>query len=331
MHFRLETLFDAILLQGENCLLNGPLRDIYLRTRDKTLENQVTSQLSRILGRKARVFQNLFETPNKQYEHDLVILTDEICLFVEAKASPPMEPFRDPSKAFVRLRNRFHSNRGIQKAYNQALRLLDRIRADGLLTLYNKSGDVAVQLPLEDAENAFCVCVTRDSYGPQASLLALLLQKDCDQPFPWAVNIWDIENIAEAWEYFGWDERQLKSYLSQRLPLHDKVVSDDELDYVGAFIQHCGLQHLAKSRSERILLSPTYSDIFDEIHFHLSHGTPHASIRAVNAAHLDVLESKRVGRPVLVKDIPQGPIRVGKNEKCPCESGVKFKFCHGSR
>ena len=331
MHFRLETLFDAILLQGEDCLSNGPLRERFFRRRDRTLEKQVESELVRILGNQAKVHRNLYETPTNQYEHDLIILTDEICLFVEAKASPPVEPFRDPGRAFVRLQRQFQSDRGIQKSYNQALRLLESIRKDGRLTLYNQLGEVAVQLSSKHADCAFCICVTRDSHGPLASFLALLLQKESDHPYPWAVNIWDLENIAEAWEYFGWDGKQLKSYLSQRLPLNDKVVSDDELDYVGAYIQHCGLKYFSQVRCDRILLSPNYSDIFDDIHFHLTQETPQVSIRPGSPANLDISESMRVGRPVLVKDIPPGPIKVGRNEKCPCESGVKFKYCHGTK
>lgn len=331
MHFRLETLFDSILLQGEECLSNGPLRERYFRTRDRTLERQAESELVRILGNQAKVYRNLYETPSNQHEHDLIILTDEICLFVEAKASPPVEPFRDPSKAFDRLRQQFQSRKGIQKSYNQALQLLDAIRTNGRLTLYNQSGNVALQLSSQHAKCAFCVCITRDSYGPLASFLALLLQKESDHPYPWAVNIWDLENIAETWEYFRWDGKQLKSYLSQRLPLNDKVVSDDELDYVGAYIQHCGLKHIAQARCDRILLSPNYSDIFDDIHFHLTQRTPQVSIRPVTPANLDISESLRVGRHVLVNDMPPGPIKVGRNEKCPCESGVKFKYCHGTK
>ena len=331
MHFSIETLFNAILLQGEECLSNGPLRERYFKTRDRTLENQVESELLRILGNKARAHRNLFETPNRQFEHDLVVLSDDICLFVEAKASPPVEPFRDPGKAYVRLHDHFHSNKGIQKSYNQAVRLLEYLRTSGPLTLYNQSGEVALQLPSEIAAHTFCVCVTRDSYGPLATFLSLLLQKKDDNPYPWAVNILDLENIAEAWEYFDWDERQLKNFLSQRLPLNDTVVSDDELDYVGAYIQHCGLNSFSQSHSDRILLAPTYSNIFDRIHFHLTQGTPHVSIRPENAANLDILASVRVGKRVLVQDIPLGPIKVGRNEKCPCESGVKFKSCHGKK
>ena len=31
-----------------------------------------------------------------------------------------------------------------------------------------------------------------------------------------------------------------------------------------------------------------------------------------------------------IKDSMDGAKKVGRNEKCPCGSGKKFKFCHGS-
>ena len=327
MLFRLETLFEAILLQGEECVLEGPLQKNYLRDRDRTLEKQAESALMRILGDKAQVYRNVYETAKRQHEHDLVILSNDICLFVEAKASPPVEPFRDPKRAIVRLRHHFNSNKGIQKSYDQSLRLLKSTRESGGLTLYNHAGGIAVDLPSETAARAFCVCVTRDSYGPLASFLSLMLKKESDDPYPWAVNVLDLENIAVAWEYFGWDGRQLKSYLSQRLPLHDRAVSDDELDFVGAFIQHCGLRRLFQSLFRLIVIPSWYSDIFDRIHFYRLRGEPKVTMGPTNPLFQET--SKSVG--VLGMDLTRRSMRVGRNERCPCESGVKFKSCHGAK
>ncbi|MCY3898929.1 MAG: SEC-C domain-containing protein [Caldilineaceae bacterium] len=331
MYFSIEALYNAILLRGEECLSRGSHQAKYLRDRDKTLENQAETVLARILGKDAQFYRNLFETPNKQFEHDLIVLSDHICLIVEAKASPPVRPFRNPKKSFVRLRDRFRSKKGIQKSYNQAHRLLKSLQANNQVNLYDRHGNIVVQLSPEVAERAFCVCVTRDGYGTQASFLSLLLEKGLGDSYPWAVSILDLENIAEAWEYFRWGETQLKSFLSHRLPLHGRVLSNDELDFVGAYIQHCGLHHFSQYNYDGIILSPNYSDIFDEIHFHLFYNTPKVSIRPMNPANIDIAESAQKGEPVLVKNVPQGPIRVGRNERCPCGSGTKFKFCHGVR
>ena len=326
--FKFNILLSAILLTGEEALTGSTNRERYFRIRDKTLEDHTTSVLSRILGASAKAYRNVFETADRQHEHDLVILTDDICLFVEAKASPPDEPFRDPERALVRLSRSFRSETGIQKAYDQSLRLLQSVR-ERQLTLFDEDGTEVLRLPSSIAGNSFCVCVTRDSYGPQATFLSQLLSKDEDAPYPWAVNILDLEQIAEAWEYLRWDERQLKSFLSQRINLHDKVFSDDELDYVGAYIRHCGLHHFARSDYDLIQLPSTHALIFDDIYFHVHHGYPRVSIDPSYPILDDLRASLESGEPVPVDNLPAGKISAGRNDACLCGSGVKFKKCHG--
>ena len=328
MLFNFNILLSAILLTGEEALTGSTSRERYFRTRDRTLEDQTASVLRRILGGNAKAYENVFETPDCQHEHDLVIVTNDICLFVEAKASPPAEPFRDPERAFVRLRRSFRSETGIQGAYEQSRRLMQAV-SERELPLYDEQGTEILRLPSSISCNAFCVCVTRDSFGPQATFLSLLLSKDESEPYPWAVNILDLEQIAEAWEYLGWDERQLKSFLSQRINLHGKVFSDDELDYVGAFIRHCGLHHFARSDYDLIQLPSTSALIFDDIYFHRHHGQPRVSINPSYPIVDDLRESLNAGERVPVENLPSGPIKIGRNDACLCGSGVKFKKCHG--
>lgn len=329
--FDFNILLSAILLVGEEELSKGPDRKRYFRMRDRTLEDHTAAILHRILGSEAKAYRDVFETPDNQHQHDLVILTSDLCLFVEVKASPPDEPFRDPEKAFVRLKRRFRSDIGIQKAYDQSLRLLGTLR-ERELVLYDDEGAEVLHLDPSIAGNAFCVCVTRDSFGPQATFLSLLLSKGSDDPYPWAVNILDLEQIADAWEYFGWDARQLKSFLSQRLTMHDKVFSDDELDFVGAYIRHCGLNHFARSDYDFLPLLNTYALIFDDIYFHKYHGQPRVSINPRYPILDDLGESMRLmrlGEPIPAESSLSGRIKIGRNNLCICGSGVKFKRCHG--
>ncbi len=328
MLFDFNILLSAILLRGEETLANGPAREQYFRKRDKTLEDHSTAVLRRILGDESKVYRNVFETPDNQYEHDLVIFTSDICLFVEAKASPMDEPFRDAEKAFIRIQRSFRSESGIQKAYDQSLRLYRRLQ-DQELVLFDAKGAEILRLPSGNSNNAFCVCVTRDSFGPIATFLSPLLLKGVDDPYPWVVNILDLEQIAEAWEYFRWGGRQLKSLLSQRIMLHENVVSDDELDYVGAYVKHCGLHHFARSDYDLLQLDPTYANVFDDIYFHVHHAQPRVTINPSHPWTTDLQESRKAGKPVSAENVPQGPIIVGRNELCPCGSTAKFKRCHG--
>ena len=328
MVFDSKSLLSAILLRGEEALANGPTRDQYFRRRDRILEDHSLAVLRRILGAESKVYKNVFETPDNQYEHDLVVVTADICLFVEAKASPMDEPFRDPERAIVRIRRGFRSTSGIQEAYAQSLRLYKRLQGQELV-LFDVRGAEILRLPSSSSENAFCVCVTRDSFGPLATFLSPLLSKGVDDPYPWVVNILDLEQIAEAWEYFRWGGRQLRSLLAQRILLHEKVFSDDELDYVGAYIKHCGLHYFAYSEYDRVFLDPRYALVFDEIYGHLHHGQVRVTINPSYPWMTESQEAVKAEKTVTGEKVPEGRIVVGPNEQCPCGSTAKFKRCHG--
>ena len=331
MVFNLNMLFISILARNEEFLSSCKYKKEYFDLRDTIVEDQAADIFRRLLGKDAKIYRSLCELPNGNNEHDIVVVINDLYLFVEAKASPLGEPFRDPTKAFIRIRDFFRSDVSIQKAYEQALRLLHLVKTQETTILYNKKGEEKLRLSQSIANKVFCIAVTRDSYGPLATDLSLLLEKNKDDPYPWAVNLLDLGNIAEAWNYLHWDERQLKTYLSHRIQLHRRVFSDDELEYVGAFIQHCGLHHFIKGSDTFVQLAPGYSDVFDRIHAHLAYGAPAVKLNPTYPVHLDARESFRSGSPTFVDGSSEGSFDVGRNEKCPCGSSVKFKRCHGNR
>ena len=326
--FNINVLFTAIMSVCEETLAKEPIRAKYLKHRDDTLEEQVTSELSRMLGTKAQILRNVYETPDNQFEHDLVIRTDDICLFVEAKASPPREPFRDPQKAFVRLRDSFHSDTGIQKAYDQSLRLFNSLR-EGKLRLFDKYGKEVISLPSDIVKQSFCICVTRDNYGPLATYLSFLLEKKEDEPYPWAINILDLGQIADLWQCYSWNGRQLRNFLSQRILLNKKAFSDDELDYIAAYTKNCGLHHFVNANCDWLQIGSLYATFLNAVYYHVHHGHPRPDINPEYPNATDLRESLKTGQPVIVDNLSNGPIQVGRNEPCSCGSQVKFKRCHG--
>ena len=123
-----NALYAALLFVCEQTLNESLVRPKFLRLRDKVLEREVAEKIKPFLSAKAEVFPEAYERPDRNFEHDLIIVDEGLCLVVEAKASPPEEPFRDPDKAFARLRNAFRSDGGIQKGYDQANQIVRRLR-----------------------------------------------------------------------------------------------------------------------------------------------------------------------------------------------------------
>ena len=325
----LKEIFLSVLTQCEKYLSQGINNKRYLTHRAETTEAQTARLFRRILGDTARIYRNLYETPDNHYEHDIIVIHDDICLFVEVKSSPPREPRRNPEKGLTQLRRSFRSSTGIQNAYNQTLRLLNSVRHNETTTLYDKQGNETLRLPKTIQDNIFCICVTRDSFGPLRGLLSLLLDKEEDDPYPWVASTLELESMAEAWEYYRWNARQLKAFLAFRLGLQPFLLGDDELDFIGAYILNCGLYQFNSTDGLLTPIDPTYAYIFDVIHNQLLRDVAPQRFYPVIPIDSSSREFLQTGESVLSRSSRQQRIPVGNNEPCPCQSGVDFIRCHG--
>lgn len=326
-----NTLFSAVLQTGEDTLTNNHnLRKRYFELRDRIHETNTAKLFQPFFGSNVEFHSNVFETPDRQHEHDLVIVANDICLIVESKASPPVEPFRNPEKAFTRIRDAFRSDTGIQKAYIQGMRIWRRLTKGESVVLYNQKGQITTQLSPDLASRTFCVCLTFHDYGPLATDLALLLEKKENEPYPWALNVFDLEALGEAWKYFGWAADDLKRYLQQRIQLHGKVFSDDELVFAGSWIHHGDFNNVLMASADLIALNPNYSDVFDDLYKHLRHGAPKVDLIRTPPVLMDLGKSLRTGNPVWVEESGNNwKKKIGRNDPCPCGSRSKYKKCHG--
>jgi len=255
-----------------------------------------------------------------------------LCLIIEAKAAPPVEPFRDPDKAFVRLRDAFRADKGIQKAYEQGNRIVRKLKAGNEVPLYDARGGEVGRLSPDQSKLPVGICVTRDNFGALATNLALLLEKDVSDSYPWVVDIIDLANLAEAWSYFKWGPTESRKYLEQRILLHGKVFSDDELDYAGYFMRHGSFDSAIKTRADLLQLNPDYSSIFDELYIHLHQGGPPVTLTQTEPVLMDLKRSLVSEKPVFVDSAGHALPRkkISRNEPCPCGSGKKYKRCCGA-
>ena len=316
---------------GEQTLLRSPTRDKFLRTRDKALEGEALTKIRAFLSPKAVIWSKVYETPDSQYEHDVISVDDGLCLLIAAKAAPPIEPFRDPDRAFVRLRDAFRADRGIQKAFEQANRIVRKLKAGGVAPLYDKRGREVGRLLPDPSKLPIAVCITRDNFGPLATNLALLLEKDAADSTLGRQH-YRPSNLADAWTYFNWGPMEFRKYLEQRILLHGKVFSDDELDYAGFFMRHGSFDSAIKTKADLLQLNPDYSSLFDELYRHLHLGGPPVTLKQTEPVLMDVKRSLISDQPVFVDTDGRGTLhrKIGRNERCPCGSGKKYKRCCGA-
>ena len=342
---QINALYFAVLSTGEQRLLSSPIRDVFLRRRDRTLEHEVEQIFRAYFPDGAQFLRGVYETATSEHEHDLIILWNRILFVVESKASPPVEPFRDPDKAFTRIRRAFRSDRGIQKAFDQANRLKKLITSHERVTLYDSNGSVVGIISRSDIDSIYLICVTRDDFGALATDLSLLLDKEENDSYPWAPNVFDLQALLESWTYFRWGPEKFGQYLDERLQLHGKIFATDELDVAGYFVQHGNFQRLLELEADRVVLNTQYSDVFDKVYM-TRHGGPEVKYSPVEPVLTDIrkemfgkekaedLSKQRNAVANLQKKTRQSKAhknKIGRGARCPCNSGKTYARCHGRR
>lgn len=239
-----------------------------IQERDKKLEIRTSALFKEICSPDAIFYESIFENANSRNEHDLVIFDKGVLLIVEAKASPPKEPMRDADKAFIKIRDHFKSSSGLQKAFEQANGLKKHILKEKKLDLFNKKGKILATISLDEIKTIHTICVTRDDFGALGCNLNYLLDKSIDDNYPWVIDIANLDSIVKAWKHLDLNDIDFYNFLSQRTQLHNKVLSMDELEYVGAFLKYKGgLQGFIDAKADYIPLAMEEGDIFDEIYF----------------------------------------------------------------
>lgn len=258
---------QAVIDNVEALLSGGSASKKYLPARDRRLESSTVKAFKRILSPSAIFYESAFETDDSHLEHDLVVISNDALYIVESKASPPREPLRDPTKAYQRIRDHFRSKSGIQKAYEQANALREKVLKSELTRLYDKKGKVIAEIKRSSFSEVFCVCVTREDFGPIATNLSMLLEKHGEGAYPWVVCITDLEYMFDGLLHLGKGESDLRRYINERALLHGKVFGSDELEFAGAFLKYGGLHDFITAKAGFIPLGIDESDIFDKIYF----------------------------------------------------------------
>jgi hypothetical protein len=167
----------------------------------------------------------------------------------------------------------------------------------------------------------------RDTFGFLATDLSLLLEKEPEDPYPWAVNAIDLDSMAEAWRYFRWNGERFLAFLRDRIQLHGRTFCSDELEAVGFFVKHGGLHPILEQPADRIWLNPAYSSVFDDIYKAQINAGPEVVYSPEPVHWTDARDVLRGDQPH--SQAPMSLRKQGRNDPCACGSGKKYKKCHG--
>lgn len=255
-----NALYSAAFEKGE---LTLQVDQKFLDRRGFLFEGEVSEIFTKMFPESARFIRNVYETPYRQQEHDLIILCNNHIFVVECKAGGLREPFRDPEKAFIRIRDDFKAQTGIQHAYDQANRIANHLKIAPTMDLFDGDGEHVVTLKRD--QTVHCICVTREDYGHLAVNLSLLLEKDGKADYPWCIEALDLRLISEAWEHLGLGDEEFIEYLDGRQKLQGRLITNEELEIAGLFLKHQTFIPMIESEYRFLIPDFSYSDIFDRI------------------------------------------------------------------
>ena len=274
----------------------------YKKFKAEVVENQFLILLKKIFGEQAKYHTSVCEERGTK-EHDILVEFENYILLIEVKASKVREPFFNPEKGYIRVRDHFNSDSGIGGAYEQAVLLKKFIESKDEVVLYENKN---IKFEIHDISKKIILPIvfTLNQFGGLAINTSMLLEKDESQPYPWVCNLHDLENIIEILKYLSKSPTDFIKYIAWRSKNHSKVLSSDELDVIEGYFMDKKIQIEIVDKS--IFFPPNGPSLIDKIYYN-KHGIPY--------------------------DYPinNGPIRkkqkIGRNEPCPCGSGAKFKYC----
>ncbi|MCP3026909.1 hypothetical protein [Halobacillus sp. A5] len=261
-----KQIIHAIYIQLSSLMENSKLKLSFYKNRDNQTEKKAGNIFKGFFKEKANYYTSVFEDNQSQNEHDLVIEFENYLLIVEVKASKVKEPFRNPDKAFKRIKGDFNSDGGIQKAYNQANNLKNIINSKEKTVLYNSKGDELVTLERSKIQKVYSIVVTAEEMGILAVNLSYLLTKESGEQYPWATNIFDLETGLEGIKYMNKDQYEFLNYLDEREKYHPQFITTDELEILGHYLENGSFENLEVS-NHFIFFDPNFSMLFDDIYF----------------------------------------------------------------
>jgi hypothetical protein len=226
----------------------------YTEVRGKYLEKKVCSLLGTVFG-AFNFYTNLhFTDHNKEEgEIDLLFEFDNKLILVECKSKSLTLPARQGNLSQI---SKDFSD-AVQRAYDQNKKAINYINQCNKAEFYGKDGKKLI-IEREKIGEIYSIITTANTFATLTTDLSVLLKKDPNDPYPWVVCLRDLEVIIE----YLYDPYMFIHFLRRRLILHGRVISPDEMDYVGCYLKE-GLYFEEELKKSARLILVGYTEQID--------------------------------------------------------------------
>lgn len=231
--FLLEGMYyriDEVLQRDEG------IGEKYKQNKDVAFERKVEEIFRQFFPERTKIFTNY--SADGKSENDLLVVFGGTCIVVEIKNCGFREPFRDPLKAFPRIK-RDYSN-AIQLGYEQCKRVEDVLLSGSDVVILDAGNKhkVLYSLKAKNIGDVWSIVVTDFKYGVIQTDLSKLLVKDEESLYPWSVCVDDLEALFLLMKKLlkGIAPARFVEFLDYRERLQGHVTCFDELEICGWYL-----------------------------------------------------------------------------------------------
>jgi hypothetical protein len=232
--------------------------DKYLKLKGNLLENNIIDLFKKFFENDITVFESYYVNGCEQ---DVLVIWQEYAFIIEAKGYNLREPFRNPEKAFVRIKDDFKKSIGY--GYEQTFRIESIIFQNEPLIIQDHQGKIIETIDTNTIKDCFSIIVNINSFGLVQNDLSYLLNIKEENLYPWAVKYYDLEIFILTMIAQGKKPHFFIDFLLFRENLHGKISCSDELEICGGYlskkINPKGVKNVDTFKTE-----PEYGDIFDD-------------------------------------------------------------------
>ena len=264
-------LFGGLFFRLDDMLIKDVSTNKYKKNKDFAFEKKVAEVFRTFFPKDTKIFANY--SLDGIAENDLLVIIGNTCIIVEIKDCKFREPFRDPLKAYDRIKRDYQN--AIQLGYDQCRRVEKMLLNGKDVDILDADDKKKVLYHLKNGRigEIWSIVVTDFKYGTIQTNLGNLLKKDEEALYPWSVCIDDLEAFFLLMKKIlkGIAPSRFLEFLDYRERLQEHVVCDDELEICGWYLND--REQFKKYADKDMIISTDYNmgAIFDA-YYHVGLG-----------------------------------------------------------
>ena len=243
----------------------------YKQNKDAAFEEKVREVFEHFFPKRTKIFSNY--SVDELSENDLLVIFGDTCIVVEIKNCGFRAPFRDPIKAYPRIKRDYEN--AVQLGYEQCRRVEKVLLLGQDVDILDASNmhKVLYHLKSKNIGDVWSIVVTDVKYGVIQTNLSKLLKKDEEALYPWSVCVDDLESMMLLMKKMlkGIAPARFVEFLDYRERLHGHIMCFDELEICGWYLNDREQFKKYADSDSMINTSPNMGTIFDA-YYHIGLG-----------------------------------------------------------